>query len=377
LQCSRIPFTFNKELNLLAGPITRLQELPKYMKRFFTLLSSLLLAITLSAQEIVQELDNYLMKKKKNSFNGTVLIAQRGRVLLYKGYGFKNTEKQTLNDTGTIYRIGSLSKSFTASLVMMMVEQGALSLKDPINKFLPDYPHGDSVTIEHLLTHCSGIKEYLQVKAVQQIPDGAPPVSMDTLIGYFRNEPLSMRPGQKFAYSNSNYILLAAIIERVTGKKFEDVMRDKIFNALSMSHSGFDFKHLSDTNKATGHLSISKNLTLKEDFDSTYAPGCGSMFSTVMDLYRFYQALYNGSLLTDSTREQAFLRRKGDYGYGWFNEKKSGRKSISHAGGVPGFLANLQFYPDDGVCIIILSNGSERDIFIDSDKLANMVHKKQ
>lgn len=348
------------------------------VQKFFTGILLLLISFIVPAQDITQQLDNYLSHpQKKHSFNGTALVVHKGSILLHKGYGFKNVSNKTQNDTATIYRIGSLSKPFTAAVILQLAEQRALALKDHVSKFLPAYPRGDSITIEQLLTHSSGVKEYLAIKAIQQVPDSAPPISMEKLIAYFSNEPLVIRPGKKFTYSNSNYILLSAIIEKITGEKFEHVVRRTIFEPLSMDHSGFDFKHVTDTNKSTGHHNIKKSITIPEDFDSTYAPGCGSMYSTAIDLLRWYRGLYNGKIIEDSTREQAFERRKSNYGYGWFNEKKQGRKCISHAGGVPGFLANLQFYPADDLCIILLSNSVERDIFTDSDQLAAMVFRKQ
>jgi CubicO group peptidase (beta-lactamase class C family) len=338
----------------------------------------LFLSSWVSAQEITQQLDNYLSRtKKREAFHGTALIVHKGNILLYKGYGYKNLKAKSLNDTATLYRIGSLSKPFTAAVILRLVELQALTLKDPVSTFLPGYPQGGSITIEQLLTHSSGVKEYLEIKAIQQLPDSAPPISLDKLIAYFSNEPLVIRPGEKFAYSNSNYILLSAIIEKITGKKFEHLVRQTIFEPLAMHHSGFDFKHVADTNKSTGHLSIKKSLLVSEDFDSTYAPGCGSMYSTAKDIFRWYRGLYNGKVIADSTREQAFARRQSNYGYGWFNEKKHGKKCISHAGGVPGFVANLQFYPDEDLCVILLSNSTNRDIFTDSDKMAAMVLKKK
>lgn len=346
------------------------------MHKIFTLITGVLIIGCTTAQDITQQLDNYLSKpQKKNAFNGTALVVQHGNILLYKGYGFKNIITKTLNDTGTIYRIGSLTKPFTAAVILRLIEQHALSLQDPLSKFLPGYPHGDSITIEHLLTHTSGVKEYLQIEVIQNLPDSAPPIALEKLISYFSHEALTIQPGKKFAYSNSNYILLAAIIEKITGEKYEQVVRRCIFEPAAMQHSGFDFKHVKDSSKATGHPNMRNNSIVGEDFDSSWAPGCGAMYSTVMDIYKWYRALYNGKVIQDSTRELAFVRRKGDYGYGWINEKKQGRTCISHAGGVPGFLANLQFYPREDLCVILLSNDSLRDIFIDSDQLAKMVLK--
>jgi CubicO group peptidase (beta-lactamase class C family) len=348
------------------------------MSKFYILFVLLLVTFRGVGQDITSRLDHYLSRpKKNNNLNGTALVVHRGNILLFKGYGYKNAATKTLNDTCTIYRIGSLSKPFTSAVILQLAEQQVLSFTDTIGKFFPGYPHGNLITVEHLLTHSSGVKEYLGIKEIQELPDSAPPIAMDKLIGYFRNEPLDIRPGEKFAYSNSNYILLAAIVEKITGEKFEQVVRHQIFEPLGMQHSGFDFNHLADTNKSTGHFSVKKGHAIPADFDSTYAPGCGSMYATAMDLYQWYRGLYNGKVFKDSTREQAFVPRKSDYGYGWFNEKKKGRTCISHAGGVPGFVANLQFYPAEDLCVIMLSNDNGRDIFIDSDKLAEIALRKK
>ena len=209
------------------------------------------------------------------------------------------------------------------------------------------------------------------------MPDDAPPVSIEKLISYFKDEQISMTPGEKFSYSNSNYILLASIIEKVTGEKFETVVRQYILEPLQMDHSGFDFKNLADTNKSTGHNSYKNNFTDSViDFDSTYAPGCGSMYTTAMDLYKFYKGLNSELIVKSETLEQAFIPRKWKYGYGWFDYNLYGKKCISHAGGVPGFYANLQFFPDDDdVCIVLLSNCSIGHI--ETDKIASIVFGKK
>ncbi|KIC93457.1 serine hydrolase domain-containing protein [Flavihumibacter solisilvae] len=325
------------------------------------------------SQPLPDKIDRYLSAGKKGvHFNGTVLVADRGQVIFHRGYGVKDARAGTLNDTNTIYRIGSTSKSFTAAVVLQLASANRMALTDPVATFLPTYPDGDRFTVQDLLTHHSGVKEYLEVPFIAQLPDSSAPITLDSLIACFSTYPrAALRPAQ-FAYSNSNYILLAAIVEKVTGRKFEHVARDAIFDALQMQHSGFDFMHVVDTNKSTGYSDV-RLKTAIVDFDSTYAPGCGSMYTTTGDLYRWYKGLYSGSVFSDSARAAAFTARSGDYGYGWFNELKKGRVCISHAGGVPGFRANIQFYPDTDVCLIMLSNDEQRDIFTDSDKIGEMV----
>ncbi len=345
------------------------------MRKFYLFFCLVFLSGFSIAQDIRKQLDDYLsIAKKHKYFNGTVLVIQKGETLFYKGSGYKNITNKTKNDTATIYRIGSLSKPFTASIILKLADENRLSIHDKLSKYLPGLHYGDSVTIEHLLTHSSGIKEYLEIPAIQKMPDNSPPIDLEKLMSYFIHEPLTMLPGDKFSYSNSNYILLAYIIEKITGEKFEHIVREMIFKPLHMNHSGFDFKNLSDSNKSTGHNSLNSQADTVIDFDSTYAPGCGSMYATAGDLYKFYKGLYSG-LIKDATREQAFTPRKWKYGYGWFSYTLYGRKCISHAGGVPGFYANLQFFPGDDVCIVLLSNCSIGHI--ETDKIASIVFGKK
>lgn len=344
------------------------------MKNLYFVFCWITLSICVQAQDISKKIDDYLhVPQKGHPFNGTALVVFRGHILLHSGYGYRNVGTGRLNDTSTIYRIGSLSKPFTATVILRLLLEDRLSLQDRLSTYMPGYPKGDSITIENLLTHCSGIKDYLEVKAIQQLPDSAPPVSMDRLISYFKDEPLVNRPGEKFSYSNSNYILLAAIVEKITGEKFEQMVRKIIFDPLQMHHSGFDFLHLTNINKSTGYGRDKQQLVPVVDFDSTYAPGCGSTYATAMDIYAFYRGLCRNQVIDGPTKELVFTPRKWLYGYGWFSYSLYGRKCISHAGGVPGFYSNLQFYPDDNLCIILLSNISEGDLVARTDKIASLV----
>jgi CubicO group peptidase (beta-lactamase class C family) len=343
------------------------------MKKLYSTCHLVILFFYVHAQDISQKLDHYL--SRPGTFNGSALVVYKGSILLYKGYGYKNKTLNTLNDTATIFRIGSLSKPFTATVIMRLEQDGLLSLNDPVSKYIPGYPEGDSISIEQLLTHHSGVKEYLAVKAIQKLPDSAPPISMEQLISYFKDEPRFIKPGEIFPYSNSNYILLAFIIEKITGEKFEHVVRKMIFDPLQMYHSGFDFMNLKSTNKSTGHERNKKKIVTVVDFDSTYAPGCGSMFTTVIDLYKWYKGLYSGQVISDSTRERAFMPRQWKYGYGWFRYSLYEKKCISHPGGVPGFVADMKFFPDDDLCIILLNNSSMGKA--DADEIAAIVFQKR
>lgn len=338
--------------------------------------STLLVIISLSAstQDLTKKLDDYLsVTKRKNKFNGTALIVYKEKILLYKGYGFKNFERKIPNDTATIYRIGSITKPFTAAIILHLLDKNLLSLDDPLEKYIPDYPHGDQITIKNLLTHTSGISEYLFVKGMDK-EDGSKSINIDRLIDYFKYEKLAFTPGTKWSYSNSNYILLAYIIQKITGKKYESVARDFILGPLQMEHTGFDFRNLPDTNKATGYKNIYKKKPISTwAADSSFEIGCGSIYSTAMDLYKFDRSLYTGNILRPETIQQAFTPFKLNYGYGWFRDTAYGRLNIFHGGGIPGFVAQFQRFPDDDLCIVLLSNNSFCDLSEIGNKLAAIV----
>ena len=329
-------------------------------------------------QELTQKLDSYLLTtaKNKNKFNGTVLVAQNGKILLNKGYGYKNKVEQIYNDTSTIYQVGSITKTFTSAIILRLQDEKMLSLSDKISKYIVDYPNGDDITIENLLTHTSGIFEYLESKEYAK-ENFIKPISIDKLISFFKLQKRLFKSGERFSYTNSGYILLAFIIEKITGKKYEQVVRDVIFESLQMTHSGFDLRNLSDTNKAINYDNISKKKLVSEPvFDSTHAPGCGNIYSTAMDLYKWDRALYGNKILSQLSLQKAYIPYKSKYGYGWFIDSSYGKFNVFHGGGTPGFHSNIQRFINDDVCIILLSNNAYCDLSEITNRLAAIIFDK-
>ncbi|HTK94311.1 MAG TPA: serine hydrolase domain-containing protein, partial [Terriglobales bacterium] len=167
-----------------------------------------------------------------NNFSGSVLIAQHGRILLRQGYGLANRELDVPNTPATCFQIASISKPFTAAGVLLLVEQGKVALTDPVAKFVPDFPHGNEITVEHLLTHTSGIPDINGLPAYGELSRS--PQTPASLIAAFRSAPLDFAPGTKYAYSNSNYNLLARIIEIVSGLDYGTYMRERVFSPLGL-----------------------------------------------------------------------------------------------------------------------------------------------
>ena len=303
-------------------------------------------------------LDNYLNSANKAyRLNGSVLIAQKGKILLQKAYGLADIIAQLPNDTHTRFPILSLTKSFTATAILKLQEEGKLSVKDKLSKYFPDYKYGDKVTIEELLTHSSGIINYTDIVGEEDSSIINHPIPKEKVLEVFYRKPLEFSPGSRFSYSNSGYFLLGLIIEKVTGKPYEEFVKENIFNPLGMTHSGFDFINLPPSIKAQGYniFDATQQKPYKH-YDSTYAYSAGAIYSTTGDLYKFAQAIASNKILSPETWKLAFRPRINEYGYGWEIGNLFGRDYIRHDGGYPGFMSDFIYYPKEDITIIILNN---------------------
>jgi CubicO group peptidase (beta-lactamase class C family) len=347
------------------------------MRIFLLFMGLICLASGKSQDALRDQIDAYMTSKQRgNAFSGTVLVVHKGKTVFHKAYGWKDIQKKMLNDTNTIYRIGSVSKPITATVILQLVQTNLLQLTSRLSDFHPEFQRANEITIDMLLSHRSGIVDYLEIPRIQQTPDDAPPIHLDTLVNLIRPLPLLFAPGTKFAYSNSNYILLASIVSKVSGSSLEMLARKNVFEKASMTHSGFDYVHADSQLMSTGYVRNKKTLIPMINFDSTYAPGCGSMYSTTRDLFRFYQGWQHDLLLSHEIRTKAFKAKDGKYGYGWFSYTLYDQPCISHAGGVPGFYSNMAFYPEEDLCIVLLSNIFEGDLVGRTDKIAGLVFSK-
>jgi len=326
-------------------------------RRFFLLLFACVCSITCLAQNIPQQLDTLLQAYvTRGEFNGTVLVAQDHRIWLEKGYGYRNNSAQSPDDTNTIYQVASVTKTFTAALILKLVEQRLLSLQDKLSKFYPDYPKGDSITIENLLTHTSGIADYTGGNFLDSIGDQ--PATEKQMLALFKSQPFDFSPGTGWSYSNAAYSLLGYIVPKVSGLSYEQAVRRYIFEPLQMNHSGFDFTHLHSPAKATGYAAdTAGNYTRPTRIiDSSVCFSAGAVYSTVGDMYRWHEGLQHHTFIRNGLLQQAYIPFKNDYGYGWIIDSIYGRKMVSHSGGIWGFRSNFARIPDDDVCVILLSN---------------------
>jgi CubicO group peptidase (beta-lactamase class C family) len=329
------------------------------MKKTFLLITSLCLIYFSFAQKEAK-LDNLVSAYAKlYKFNGSVLVAKNGTVLLNKGYGWRNAADKTSNSEQTIYQLGSITKQFTAAVILKLQEEKKLSVSDKLSKYFPGYPKGDSITIEQLLTHTSGITNYTNDPNFMA-NEVTKPASREKMMALFKDKPLDFSPGTSWSYSNSAYSLLGYIIEDVTKKPYEQVVRNYIFTPLHMTHSGFDFTHLKSNEKATGYFKLNnKDAVTAPIVDSTVSFSAGAIYSTTGDLYLWHQALEKNSILSASQQEKAYTPVKNHYGYGWAIDSIEGKRKVGHGGGIHGFVTNIVRVPEDDVCIVLLSNSSD------------------
>jgi CubicO group peptidase (beta-lactamase class C family) len=334
------------------------------MKSIFLYFLILLTFINVSFGQTKQEKLNDLLTvyAQLNTFNGSALIYHKGICILNQGYGFRNTDENAKNYSNTSFQIGSLTKQFTATIILKLQEQGKLKLTDKLSYFFPKFPKGDSITIHHLLTHTSGIYNYTDDANFMQ-SELEKSASREKMMALFENKPLEFSPGSKMKYCNSGYLLLGYIIEILTDTQYEKVVKDWIFKPLNMAESGFDFKNLRSPNKAIGYANFSENKGKAALIvDSTISFAGGALYSTTLDLLKWHLGLLNNNIIKRKTLELAFAPYNNNFGYGWVIDTFYEKKGVFHNGSIPGFTSNIYRIEADNTCIILLNNTPNRNI---------------
>ncbi|WP_422106881.1 serine hydrolase domain-containing protein [Winogradskyella sp.] len=306
----------------------------------------------------IEKIDSYLSSANKAyRFNGTALIYHKGKILLNKGYGFRNFSTKQKNTPKTRFPILSITKTITAAIILKLHDEGRLSLNDNLRSYFPDYPNGSKIKISHLLNHTSGIYNYTVDVGEEDSLIVNYPIPKTFVLDHFKNKPLDFEPGQYYSYNNSAYFLLGLIIEKIVGKPYEAVVRDIVFNPLEMHDSGFDFINLPNSARAQGYQFWTKDhIKPYKHYDSTFAYSAGSIYSTSTDLFRWAKAVSEQKILKRKTWKQAFTPNLNNYGYGWEIGVFSGKNYIKHSGGYPGFMSELIYYPKEDAIIVLLNN---------------------
>ncbi len=290
------------------------------------------------------------------NFSGSILIARDGRVLYKAAYGLANREHDVANTPGTVYHLASVSRIFTCAAILVLEQQGKLRVEDPVARHLKDYPRGDEITLHHLLTGASGIPN------INSLDDydlwSRFPQTPATLVEKFRNLPPEFEPGERSVHSNSNYALLALVIETVSGKSYGDFLRDELFSPLGMSRTGHDgdpARLIPD--RASGYAPVGRaGLENAPTLDWSVKTGNGSLYSTVEDLYRFDRALDQGTPLKPDAVKRALTDHIDHNGYGWFVRERFGTREVHINGRSPGFGSYWGKSLGHGVTVIVLGN---------------------
>jgi CubicO group peptidase (beta-lactamase class C family) len=303
-------------------------------------------------------------------FNGAILVSHEGEVIYKKGFGLANMELDVTNQVDTKFVIASVTKPFTAMLVMQLVAENKLDLHEPITNYLPDYPkiNGEQITIHHILSHTSGIpRDYKGNEKHNKYPDRH---RLADLVTLFWEDPLEFAPGERFTYSNSGYLVLGFIIETVTGKSYETILKENILTPLGMKNTGVDLHRPIIKNRANGYFKGFGDYFNSDYRDLSSITAVGNIYSTVEDMFLWDQALYSEKLLPREYMNLLFTKHVEDvgyggyHGYGWeLKPKPVGNTSemietFGHSGSIQGFCALFTRIPSSNSSIIFLNNTS-------------------
>ncbi|MBC3875134.1 serine hydrolase [Undibacterium flavidum] len=318
--------------------------------------------VAIGKQQDSQQLDRLVSSYYKAHEPGaTVIVVKDGKTILRKAYGMSSLAEKRRMHADDVLRIGSITKQFTAVAIMMLVEQGKISLNDTVSKILPDYPKtGKKITVEHLLTHTSGIPNYTEKPdfKANSIKD----ISVNQMLDTFKNDPLEFEPGSHWIYSNSGYFLLGALIEKVSGETYAKFMEKNVFVPLDMKNTAYEGFERTKQKHAAGHSRDGSRFSASTPLSMSQPYAGGSLISTVDDMKLWDAAISTGKLLNAQSWKRVFTEYKlsngkgSQYGYGWFIRKLEDSPMISHGGGINGFTAFALRLPEEKVYVAVLTN---------------------
>jgi len=314
-----------------------------------------------SRERIVNWLFEHVIKE---GYPGAaVLVAQNSRILYQNGYGYADIGNRVRITPETKFRIGSITKQFTAAAILKLQEEGKLSIEDKLSQYYPDFPRGDEITLYHLLTHTSGLANYTsQPDFLKKVMTEATPAQ---IVESIKKDKPDFNPGAKWEYCNSGYFLLGGIVEKVSGQSLEAFFQETFFEPLGMKSTGIHRWNRILEHEATGYSCVGGKIQRSVDWDMSWAGGAGALYSTVGDLYRWNDALFHGKVLKPASLEAAFTpARLQDgkntpalsYGFGWSLGNLRGLRLLAHDGGLHGFVSYLMELPDQKFTVAVLAN---------------------
>src|SRR5271163_4585355 len=299
-----------------------------------------------------QVIQSYASKKQ---FMGSVLVARGNDILFDRSYGDANLEWDIPNSPSTKFRLGSITKQFTAASILLLEERGKLSVNDPVKKYIPDAPAAwGKITIFNLLTHTSGIPNFT---SFSDYPSHEPfAATPEQVVAWFRDKPLDFQPGEKWSYSNSGYVLLGYLIEKISGDSYEKFLQENILTPLGMKDTGYDSNSAIIPRRAAGYAPNANGPVNAGYINMTVPLSAGALYSTTHDLLIWEQGLFGGKLLSAGSLQKMITPFKNDYAFGLAVHTVNGHKEIDHGGGIEGFNAHLAYYPDDKLTVVVLGN---------------------
>jgi D-alanyl-D-alanine carboxypeptidase len=292
-----------------------------------------------------------------------VIITERGRVVYARGRGLADLEARTPITPDTVFRLGSITKQFTATVILQLTQEGRLSLDDPLSRFLPDYPAPAArVTVRQLLNHTSGIQSYTGIPGAMDEANTSRARTTDEMIAWFRDRPMQFQPGTRWAYNNSGYVLLGAIIERVTGRPWHEAVAERITRPLNLASIRYGVEEPAIPNMARGYTGGDGDPRPAQAIHMSVPHAAGALTGTVRDLATWADALHNGRVVNAASYAQMIRPtelpggRTEQYGFGIGPALIRGRPVIGHNGGIPGFNTESFYAPDDGIFIAVFAN---------------------
>jgi CubicO group peptidase (beta-lactamase class C family) len=335
------------------------------------------LAVCLAAvgrtQDVAARADRFIQYFVNNRlFQGTVLVAQDGQPVFRKAYGWANADWRIPNGPDTKYRIGSMTKQFTAALVMQLVEQNRLSLDDSIVKYYPDAKEvWRPVTIHHLLSHTSGIPDPSDTPGFMS-KFATVNHSPAEIMRLTAEKPLEFAPGTEFKYDNGGYVLLGWLIERLVNKHYDAQLRQALLDPIGMKDSGYDHYDNILPNRAEGYNYKGLTLFRAPYVDMSVPFAAAAMYSTVDDLLKWDQALYGDKILSEASKQKMWTPGLKNFGYGWMIEKRWGGTVLEHGGGINGYNGMIVRMPEKKLLAVVLGNLGSAAPFLMADGLLSI-----
>lgn len=336
------------------------------MKRFYLSIFTIFFLNIVQGQNIEQSIDSLMAMQSWSDKPGVeIFVKKKSKVLYHKAFGIADLESKNKLEINSVYDIASVSKEFTAISILQLVEKKQLELTDDIRKFIPDFPTQENIiTIENLLTHTSGIKRHTDINWAENEASKEFKKSID-VINYFKQDSLDFLPNQRHSYVNMNYILLGHIIEKISGKTYEEYIRNNIFKPLNMSNTFFGTDGQSITNKPKGYETKNNEFVLHRPNSYSQSKGPGGIHSTAADLAKWYEGLAQFKIISKESLYKAWQPYKANnielsnYGYGFYTDKKFGKFAVFHNGFIFGYSTSDLYFPEDDLLILVFSNISD------------------